>query len=146
MVFFCCCIAHCKNKVVMLAVYFVYYNCVTIFTMQILWMQRWKRIHAVRADTWINFTSLPQIFYKNYRKDSHAIVVTNNVHNFAFTVIYICMHRVVEQYSDVMHHVTKYCIVIGPHYTVQQTHSLYTPDSLFFSRIWLLRLQLSMLS
>ena len=30
--------------------------------------------------------------------------------------IYACT----EQYSDVMHHVTKYCNVIGPYYTVQQ--------------------------
>ena len=45
---------YCKNKIVILA--FGYYSCMTIFTMQILWMQCWKlRNHAVITDT-----SLPQ--------------------------------------------------------------------------------------
>ena len=38
---------------------FGYYSCVTILTIIYnLWMQYWKRIHAVGADTWINFTGL----------------------------------------------------------------------------------------
>ena len=39
---------------------FGYYNCVTILTMQILCMHWCKRIHVMGADTWINFTCLPQ--------------------------------------------------------------------------------------
>ena len=49
-------ISYPQNKVIFTG----YYNCVTILTMQSLWMQCWERIHAVGADTWINFTSLPQ--------------------------------------------------------------------------------------
>jgi len=44
---------------------FGYYNCVTIFTTHILWMQWCKRVHAVGTDTWINFTCSHKMFYKH---------------------------------------------------------------------------------
>ena len=64
---------HCKNKIVTLA--FGYYSCMTVFTMQIWWMQCWKlKTHAVVTDTSLPQNVLQPPHCLNYhRKDSHAI-------------------------------------------------------------------------
>jgi len=46
---------------------FGYYNCVIIllYTIQFYECSVIKRIHAMRTDTWINFTPSHNIFYKD---------------------------------------------------------------------------------
>ena len=51
----CICV-HCKNEVVISAKYLV----TTVAWLSLLCNAVLERIHAVGADTWINFTSLPQ--------------------------------------------------------------------------------------
>jgi len=53
---------HCKNKVVIVAKYLVT-TVAGLLTMQILWTQCWKGIHAVGAHTWVNSHKM---FYKHH--------------------------------------------------------------------------------